>query len=401
MLDTSQIVDVAHRWLKTSEPSIRTFMRELCATSSVDGEIADVLERVRQEAIKLHFEDIWTDSMGCLLTAIGKGPVTILYDAHLDTVGIGDADDWDHDPFKGCVVEDVLYARGACDTKGCIPGMLYGLALARDLGLLEGKRVLYYGSLEEQCDGQAPHVLVEVDGLHPDYVVIGEPTNMQVYHGQRGRVEFALHMTGRSAHASMPHLGENPLYKLAPFLANVAALNERLGRTTSPVGSGSVAATDMTCRTASINAVPSDATVFMDRRLALDEDVETVRRELEACVPQEHRGAARLSILHYDEPSYNGFRYPVEKVFPAWTLPRDHPYLDAGLKTYQHAFGKKGKLGMWPASTNGTYWMGVAGIPSIGFGPGELRHAHRPEEQVRMADVVQATLFYALLPAFL
>jgi len=389
----------AHRILQTKSSHIRSLMRELCAIPSVDGAIEDVLTRVVQEAEMLGFDSIETDSMGCLLASIGEGPLTVLYDAHLDTVGIGDRSDWEHDPFVGRLDGDILYARGACDTKGCIPGMLYGLWLARELGSLDGKRLVYYGSLEEQCDGQAPRVLVEMDGLKPDVVVIGEPTDMQVYHGQRGRVEFALEIKGQSAHASMPHLGDNPLYKMASFLTNVVKLNDRLGKQESPVGAGSVAATDIACTTASINAVPSEATVFLDRRLALGEGVEEACKELEACIPSEWAADATLRVLVYDEPSYNGFRYPVDKVFPAWQLPEHDPLLNAALETYLAAYGERGSLGMWPASTNGTYWMGVAGIPSIGFGPGDLRFAHRIDEHVHLDDVVQATLFYALLPA--
>jgi len=397
--DRPALLDGATKLLKEHDGDIRRFMRLLCATPSVDGDIAAVLERVKLEVERLGYEDVQLDSMGCLFAAIGQGPTTVLYDAHLDTVGVGDRTDWSYDPFEGHMEGDVLYARGACDTKGSIPGMVYGLAIARELGLLEGLRLVYYGSLEEQCDGQAPRVLVEVDGIRPDYVVIGEPTNMQVYHGQRGRVELEVHITGRSAHASMPQLGDNPLYKLAPFLSELQALNHSLRISQSDAGGGSIAATDLRCITASINAVPSEVVLYLDRRLALGEDVRSALAEVQACVPPAYGEAISVEVLTYDEPSYNGFRYPVEKIFPAWRMPEEHPFCQAGLATFQQVFNETGELGLWPASTNGAYWNGVAGIPSLGFGPGSLEHAHRLDEHVRMKDVVAATLFYALLPA--
>lgn len=401
MKDERTLVAEARALLETQESNLRRFMRELCATPSVDGDIAAVLEKVRAEVQHLGYDDVTIDSMGCLVAAMGEGPTTVLYDAHLDTVGIGERADWEHDPFEGRLEGDVLYARGACDTKGCIPGMVYGIAMARELGLLDGMRLVYYGSLEEQCDGQAPRVLVEVDGVRPDYVVIGEPTDMQVYHGQRGRVEMAVRISGRSAHASMPQLGDNPLYKLAPILEGLEALNDALGTSESPVRAGSIAATDLHCTTASINAVPSEAVLYIDRRLALGEDVDTALAEVRACVPEAYRERISVDVLTYDEPSYNGFRYPVKKVFPAWRMPEEHPYIQAGLAAYKQVFEKPGELGLWPASTNGTYWNGVAEIPSLGFGPGNLKHAHRMDEQVRMQDVVAAALFYALLPSYL
>ena len=83
--------------------------------------------------------------------------------------------------------------------------MLYGLAIARDLGLLEGFTAYYFGNMEEWCDGIAPHALVEAEGLRPDFVVIGEPTKMQVYRGHKGRVELKVTSVGRSAHAASHH----------------------------------------------------------------------------------------------------------------------------------------------------------------------------------------------------
>jgi len=79
---------------------------------------------------------------------------------------------------------------------------VYGLAIARRLGLLEGVTAYYFGNMEEWCDGLAPHALVEVEGIRPDFVVIGEPTRMQIYRGHKGRVEMKVVAKGRSAHAA-------------------------------------------------------------------------------------------------------------------------------------------------------------------------------------------------------
>ncbi len=97
---------------------------------------------------------------------------------------------------------------GACDEKGSTPGMVYGLAIAKDLGLLEGWTAYYFGNMEEWCDGIAPNTFVEVDPkVKPDFVVIGEPTKMQVYRGHKGRLEMKVTAKGKSAHAASNHLG--------------------------------------------------------------------------------------------------------------------------------------------------------------------------------------------------
>ncbi|MFT3892510.1 MAG: M20/M25/M40 family metallo-hydrolase [Anaerolineales bacterium] len=86
-----------------------------------------------------------------------------MYDSHIDTVGIGDPATWQWDPFKGKVENGILYARGASDEKGSTPGMVYGLAFAKELGLLEDTTAWYFGNMEEWCDGIAPNTFVEVD----------------------------------------------------------------------------------------------------------------------------------------------------------------------------------------------------------------------------------------------
>ena len=166
---------------------------------------------------RLGFDEVRFDMMGNILGRIGDGPRVLVYDSHIDTVGIGDPAAWEWDPFEGKVIDGVLYARGACDEKGSTPGMVYGLALARDLGLLDGWTAYYFGNMEEWCDGIAPNAFVDDDpGIRPDFVVIGEPTKMQVYRGHKGRVEMKVVAKGRSAHAASNHLGDNAIYKLLP-----------------------------------------------------------------------------------------------------------------------------------------------------------------------------------------
>jgi acetylornithine deacetylase/succinyl-diaminopimelate desuccinylase-like protein len=108
-----------------------------------------------------------------------------------------------------------------------------------------------------------------------------------------------------------------------------------------------------------------------------------------------------LELLRYADASYTGFVFPVDKVFPSWALPEDHPMVQAGQETLKLLKGSAPATGKWDFSTNGTYWMGKAGIPSIGFGPGDEIHAHTVIDQVNLADVVAATEFYALFPAVL
>ncbi len=388
--------------VEAAEEDIIRFMRDIVAIPSMDGQIREVGERIADEMEKLGFDDMWFDRMGNIVGRIGNGPKVLLYDSHIDTVGIGDPEAWEWDPFEGKVENGILYARGACDEKGSTPGMVYGLAFAKMLGLLEGVTAYYFGNMEEWCDGLAPNALVEVEGIRPDFVVIGEPTKMQVYRGHKGRVEMKVVAKGRSAHAASNELGDNAIYKILPVIAGVRDLGPKLGDHPF-LGKGKITVTDMKVKTPSINAVPDEATIWIDRRVTFGETKERALQEVESLIPPENRekGDVWVEILQYKEPSYTGFVFPVEKYFPAWALEEDHPLVQAGLKAYELYFGRPTRTGKWNFSTNGIYWMGKAGIPSIGFGPGDEIYAHTVEDQVPLKDVVDATGFYAILPALI
>jgi putative selenium metabolism hydrolase len=384
--------------LKQQRELITQFLRDLCAIPSYDSQIGPVGERVAQEMRKLGFVDVRFDKMGNILGRIGDGPTKLVYDSHIDTVGIGDPQGWQWDPFKGKVENGVLYARGACDEKGSTPGMLYGLAMANDLGMLGGCTVYYFGNMEEWCDGIAPNALVDVEGIRPDYVVIGEPTKMQVYRGHKGRVEMKIVAKGKSAHAASNQLGDNAIYKLLPIIDRISRMEPELGDDPF-LGHGKITVSDMHVKTPSINAVPDEAAIFIDRRMTTGETTESVLDQIQRVVGD--RPDMTLELLRYADASYTGFVFPVDKVFPSWALPEDHPMVQAGQETLKLLKGSAPATGKWDFSTNGAYWMGKAGIPSIGFGPGDEIHAHTVIDQVNLGDVVAATEFYALFPAVL
>lgn len=382
--------------------AIIRFLREICAIPSMDSQIGPVGERVQAEMGKLGFDKVWFDAMGNTVGKIGNGERVLVYDSHIDTVGIGDPDEWEWDPFEGKIEDGVLYARGACDEKGSTPGMIYGLAIARRHGLLEGWTAYYFGNMEEWCDGIAPHAFVEHEGIRPDFVVIGEPTKMQIYRGHKGRVEMKAIAKGKSAHAASNHLGDNAIYKVLPLLEGISRLEPELGDHPF-LGHGKITVTDIHVETPSINAVPNECTVYIDRRMTFGEDMDMVIEQVQQLIPQAHRqaGDVTLEMLYYDEPSYTGFVFPVEKYFPAWALDENAPLVQAGQMARKLIGLPDAPSGKWDFSTNGIYWRGKAGIPSIGFAPGDEVTAHTVLDSVPLMDVVKSAEFYAVLPTLI
>lgn len=397
-----EIANEIKQRVEENRNQIIQFMRDICAIPSTDSLIGPVGERIQQELTGLGFEEVRFDKMGNTFGRIGNGPRVLVYDSHIDTVGVGDIQSWEWDPFTGKIEDGNLYARGACDEKGSTPGMIYGLAIARDLGLLDGYSVYYFGNMEEWCDGIGPNAFVEVDPqVHPDFVVIGEPTKMRVYRGHKGRIELKITATGRSAHAATHYRGDNAVYKMHTLISEIRELDHRMrfGMFSHPVlGHASITVTDAVARTNSLNAVPNQFTIFIDHRLTLSEPREVALDTVRGLVADYLSDEIIVEELFYDEPSYTGFRFPLSKFYPAWFLDESHPFVQAGQRTIKDLWGQNRELGTWDFSTNGTYWAGKAGIPSIGFGPGDEIYAHTINEHVPLQDVVDATAFYALLP---
>jgi len=375
------------------------FLRDIVAIPSYDSQIGPVGDAVGARMAELGFDEVRRDAMGNILGRIGSGPRTLLYDSHIDTVGVGDLSQWQWDPFKGKLENGIIYGLGAGDEKCSTPPMIYALAALKKLGLAQDWTLYYFGNMEEWCDGISGNALVEHEGIRPDFVVIGEPTNMELYRGHRGRTEISVTFKGRSCHASEPERGDNALYKAIPFIQGIERLHKELKTRPDPfLGAGSITVTNASTVTPSLNAVPNECTLYIDRRMHPAETKEVILNELRA-LPNADQ--AEIVIPMYEEPSYTGFVFPVEKVFPAWALPEQHPLIGASKAAFASCYGQSPKISKWVFSTNATYWMGKAGIPSVGFGPGEERWAHSVLDQVPAEEVAQCATFYAMLPLFL
>jgi len=400
-MPSPEIIEQLQEKIQSQREQIIRFMREICAIPSMDSNIETVGKRIAAEMNMLHFDEVRFDKMGNIMGRIGSGEKVIVFDSHIDTVGIGDPHEWKWDPFEGKVEDGVLYARGACDEKNSTPGMVYGLAASRDLGLLEGWTAWYFGNMEEWCDGIAPNTFVEVDPkIRPDFVVIGEPTKMNVYRGHKGRIELKVTAKGVSAHAASNHVGINAIYLLLPVIAGIRDLEPELGDDPF-LGHGKITVSDMVVKTPSINAVPDEAVIYIDRRMTFGETQEAAIAQVEALIPEESKDRVKVEALFYDVPSYTGFVFPVDKYFPAWAIHEDHALVQAGLETRRLIGLEDAPAGKWAFSTNGIYWAGKAGIPSIGFGPGDEVTAHTVHDSVILDDVVKAAEFYALVASLI
>jgi putative selenium metabolism hydrolase len=386
-----QALDSARR----READIVRFLREMIAIPAESRQEGERCERVRQEYEELGFDEVFFDGLGTVVARIGDGPLKILMDGHIDCVGVGDPKAWAFDPFQGKWENGEVWGRGAVDELPGVVCMAHGAAIAQQLGIPDEITLYLTASvMEEDCDGYCLLHLIEKEGIRPDVVVIGEPTDLGVYRGQRGRVEATISTRGVSSHAAHPEQGVNALYKLAPILLDIEKLNGRLPEDDF-LGKGTVVVSHLECTSASLNAVPAAARLYLDRRLTAGETVDGALSEIRALPSM---GDSVVEVLEYDELSWRGERARQEKFFPAWVMPQDHPLVQGMANAVAAVTGSRPRISRWSFSTNGVATMGRHGIPTVGFAPGREELAHTTEEHVRVEDLVTATAVFSLVP---
>jgi putative selenium metabolism hydrolase len=376
--------------------ALAAFLQDLVRIPSLSTHEEAVAVRLADEMRRVGFADIRTDRIGNVVGRIGagRGP-KLLFDGHMDTVDVGDPSRWSVPPYEAVIHNGVLFGRGACDMKGGLAAMVYAAKALLDSGI-ELKGDLYVAGVvqEEPCEGLAAQVLIE-GGLRPDFVVLGEPSNLQVRLGHRGRVEIGVEVQGKAAHASSPELGNNAIHNAARLIFGIELLAPRLA--TDPfLGQGTIAVTQIESEAASRNAIPDCCTFYIDRRLTLGETERKALAEVQSIVNTEEVDA-QVKITEYRATSYTGYDCCVKESFPAWVMPEDSSLVQATVRTVRETLGYRPRLGRWGFSTDGTYTAGVANIPTVGFGPGEERYAHTQDEQIRLNDVVDAARVYARL----
>lgn len=391
-------MDIKEEIIRLSEAykdDMVNFLRDMIRIPSTSCNEEKVILRIKEEMEKVGFDEITIDKMGNIIGRIGKGKTIIAMDAHIDTVDIGDFDLWEGDPYEGDVKDGIIYGRGASDQEGGMASMVYAGKIIKELGI-ENVYTLYVTGtvMEEDCDGLCWQYIIEQDNIKPDYVVITEPTNLNIYKGHRGRMEMIVTTKGLSCHGSAPERGINAIYKMTPIIEEIEKLNDKL-KYDSFLGKGTVTVTQIFFKSPSQCAVPDECTIQLDRRLTFGETMESAINEIKALKGAEN---ALVEVLTYAQPSYTGLVYPTEKYYPTWVLDENHILLQSSVEAFKNIFNKEPIIDKWTFSTNGIATMGKFNIPTIGFGPGNEIYAHSPKDQIPIEHLVEACKFYSMLP---
>jgi len=431
-MDYTKIKEAAQAYL----PAMTKFLRDLIAIPSESCEEEGVVKRTIAEMEALGFDKAEIDPEGNALGWMGTGEKIIAFDGHIDTVGIGNIANWEHDPYEGYETDDIIYGRGGSDQEGGVVSAVYGAKIMKDLDLIpEGYKILVVASVqEEDCDGLCWQYIHKEDGITPEFVVSTEPTDGGIYRGHRGRMEIRVDVHGVSCHGSAPERGDNAIYKMADILQDVRALNENTATDADEIkglvkmldpkynpehyedarflGRGTITASQIFYTSPSRCAVADSCAVSLDRRMTAGETWDSCLEEirnLPAC--KKYAKDVQVSMYMYDRPAWTGLKYETECYFPTWINKETAAHVQALAEAHKALFGeerigsptamdkrRRPLIDKWTFSTNGVSIQGRYGIPCVGFGPGAESQAHAPNEITWKQDLVTCAALYAAVP---
>ncbi|MBQ6076476.1 MAG: YgeY family selenium metabolism-linked hydrolase [Clostridia bacterium] len=417
-------------------PQMTKFLRDLIAIPSESCEEEGVIRRTIAEMEALGFDRAEIDPEGNALGWMGEGSRIIAFDGHIDTVGIGNIANWEHDPYRGYETDDIIYGRGGSDQEGGVVSAVYGAKIMKDLNLIPADtKILVVASVqEEDCDGLCWQYIHKEDGITPEFVVSTEPTDGGIYRGHRGRMEIRVDVKGISCHGSAPERGDNAIYKMADILEEVRALNENTATDADEIkglvkmldpkynpehwedarflGRGTITASQIFYTSPSRCAVADSCAVSLDRRMTAGETWDSCLEEirnLPSC--KKYGDDVKVSMYLYDRPAWTGLKYETECYFPTWINKESAAHVQALVDAHKALFGDR-RIGhpsamdkrdrplidKWTFSTNGVSIQGRYGIPCVGFGPGAESQAHAPNEITWKQDLVTCAALYAAVP---
>jgi putative selenium metabolism hydrolase len=363
------------------------FTQRIVATPSLSGEEGDVAAIIVAELKKLAFDDVWTDAVGNIVGKInGAGGPSVMLNGHMDVVDPGPSDGWPHPAYSGKIVDGHLWGRGSVDMKGPVAAMIYGAACYKKIGVQPAGDVFMTVAVSEEIGGLGSAFLMR--DFSADAAIVGEPSRNQLRIGHRGRIELQVKFKGRSAHASAPHLGVNPHFAAAKFLQKLDQLPLADDVTLGPA---TIAPTLYTTDQVSSNVIPSEAIVFLDWRNVPAETPDHAIAELEKLASG--CGDFEVALTRQMRKTYPGPDQDFASIFPPFSTAADHALVKAAAPIIAQATGQTVQPDVWKFATDGGH-IHAAGIPVVGFGPGDDALAHTNKERIALADLELGCAIY-------
>ena len=371
--------------------------QELVRAKSYSGEEKNA-SKVLQEYFKdKGFDGVKVDKYGNTVGTIrGNRPgKSILFDGHLDTVPVTDELSWTYPPFSAEIYDNKIHGRGTSDMKGALAAMAVAAAyFVKEFNHDFPGVINVAGIVHEECfEGVAAREVSKE--YNPDYVIIGEASELNLKIGQRGRAEIKLEVFGKAAHSANPDKGINAVYKICKIIDEI----KNLKPTEHPIlGKGILELTDLKSSPyPGASVVPEYAVATYDRRLLVGETKESVLKPLQdlldKMMAEDIELDAKVSYAFGEESCYTGNRIKGERFFPGWIFNENEDFIQKIYKSIKD-MGMDTKIAHYYFCTNASHYAGEAGIKTIGIGPSKENLAHTINEYVEIEQLEKVCGIY-------
>ncbi|MDP1568614.1 MAG: ArgE/DapE family deacylase [Vicinamibacterales bacterium] len=322
----------------------------------------------------------------------GDGPSLIL-NGHVDVVPVGDERRWTYPPWQGTVADGRVYGRGALDMKGALCCALFAAKAIRDAGVALAGRLLIQSVIGEE-DGGTGTLGAIVRGPGADAAIVMEPTELQLAPAQAGALNFRITVPGRTAHGAMRAEGVSAIEKFVPILQALLAFEADRNEAIRDPLFASYALPIPLCpgivRAGHWASNVAESLVCEGRYgIAVGEDLAAARDRFEDAVA---RAALEDPWLSEHPPLVEWWGAQ----FAPASIPADHAIVRAVGAAFEDAAGRTPRLQGMTYGADMRLLVNQGGIPTMMFGPGDIRVAHQPDEHVPIDDLVTATRTLAL-----
>lgn len=369
--------------------------------SGEEKEVAKVLEAAMKEK---GFDEITIDKYGNVIGCLkgSKPGKKILFDGHIDTVPVTDENAWKYPPFAAEIHDGKIYGRGTSDMKGSVAAFVCAAKkFVEDTNRDFAGEIYVAGVVHEECfEGVSAREISKF--VKPDYVVIGEASQLNLKIGQRGRAEIVVETFGKPAHSANPEKGINAVYKISKVIDEIRKLVPTHDDT---LGDGILELTDIKSSPyPGASVVPEYCRATYDRRLLVGETKESVLAPLEKLIKEmmekDSELDAKVSYVMGKELCYTGNYIESERFFPGWLYKKETFVTNVYNRLKE--MGYNPEITQYNFCTNGSHYAGEADIPTFGLGPSKENLAHTVNEYIEIDQLAKVTdCYYGVMEALL
>ena len=377
-----------------AESELQHLQAALFGTEGLDVDAWQLdLEALRADPRFPGAEAVRAEGYGVVGTTGGDGPPGLVLQGHVDVVPIGDPAKWEHDPFAGAVEGGRLHGRGACDMKAGVAANLAVVRALRRSGLTLEKPLALHSVVSEE-DGGLGAFATMLRGHTGEVAVITEPTSGRLVTATAGALTFELTVPGRAAHGSTRYEGFSAVDAYLPLHRAISELEGERNTDIDPlfgdnsmpypISVGVLRSGDWA------SSVPDALTAQGRFGVRLGEDPAVARAAFEAAIER----AAAVDPWLRDHPPV--VTWPGGQ-FASGSLAPGHPLIGEVQTAVRDTGGVAPTQTAAPYGSDLRLYAGLGAIPTLHYGPGDVRFAHAPREQVELGEVISVARALTLL----